>query len=134
MSAKLFDVVFDDEVVSAPGAYGFDRRLGGVQEKNPLLLGLNLGLDHDVPDLEIGAVVDANVATECLAQVNRPKTRSNQHKIPRIKDRFDSDQKNQENSRDGELKRQTRRLGGGRGGRRGRWSRRSLGGGSGSGS
>ena len=104
MSSELFYVVLDDEVVTPTGANGLDGRFRGVEKQNPLPLRLNLRLrgptstamdrhsslkgnensenlkqsthlDDNVPDFEIGAVVDADVATERLSQVNRPVKR-----------------------------------------------------------
>lgn len=73
VSSKLFNIVFNNEVIAATSAYGFNRRLGGVEKKNPLPLCLNLRLDGNIPDLGSGAVVDAYIATERLSQIDRPE-------------------------------------------------------------
>lgn len=73
VSSKLFNIVFHNEVIAATSAYGFNRRLGRIEQKNPLPLCLNLCLDGNIPNFGSGAVVDAYIATERLSQIDRPE-------------------------------------------------------------
>ena len=79
-------------------------------------------LDNNILNFEVGAVVNANIATKCLSQVYRPV----QIKFLQIKNQKP---KLRARERERERERPTRRTGGEQEGKRGPWGRRSRGGG-----
>lgn len=81
-------------------------------------------LDYDFPGFQAGAVVDADVAAECLPQIDRPSHKTHKHQR-RLSSRAAHNILVQK-----EMEKLTRRPVGGRGGRGARGRRRCRGGGS----